>query len=99
MAWLHGCYRDEKDPPVIDTDEFKNDLIKFATYCATNPTIGIITAADKVLGKCGGRRVTSAGALRPLESTYLPSPPRRSGCQCLEIWRSPGPASRASGLL
>ena len=51
LGWLHGYYRDEKDPPVIDTDDFKSDLTKFAQYCATNPSVSIITAADKVLGK------------------------------------------------
>jgi acid stress chaperone HdeB len=51
MAWLHGYYRDEKDPPVIDVDEFKSDLSKFAGYCAGNPTMSIITAADKMFGK------------------------------------------------
>jgi acid stress chaperone HdeB len=51
LAWLHGYYREEHDPPVIDTDEFKEDLTKFGAYCARNPTLGIITAADKVLGK------------------------------------------------
>jgi acid stress chaperone HdeB len=51
LGWLHGYYRDEKDPPVIDTEEFKSDLTKFGTYCALNPSVSIITAADKVLGK------------------------------------------------
>jgi len=51
LAWLHGYYRDEHDPPVIDTDEFKKDLTKFATFCATNPSVSIITAADKMLGR------------------------------------------------
>jgi acid stress chaperone HdeB len=51
MSWLHGYYRDEKDPPIIDTDEFTTDMTKLATFCATNDGIGIITAADKVLGK------------------------------------------------
>jgi acid stress chaperone HdeB len=51
ISWLHGYYREEKDPPVIDTDKFKSDLGKFGTYCGKNPTVGIITAADQVLGK------------------------------------------------
>ena len=51
ISWLHGYYRDEQDPPVIDTDDFKKDLTKFASYCAVNPDSSIITAADKVLGK------------------------------------------------
>jgi acid stress chaperone HdeB len=51
ISWLHGYYRDEKDPPVIDTAKFKTDLTKFGAYCAINPTLGIITAADQVMGK------------------------------------------------
>ena len=51
ISWLHGYYRDEKDPPVIDVDGFKSDLSKFASYCQANPSVSIITAADKVMGK------------------------------------------------
>ena len=51
ISWLHGYYRDEKDPPVIDIDGFKSDLAQFGTYCAANPSVSIITAADKVMGK------------------------------------------------
>jgi acid stress chaperone HdeB len=51
LAWLHGYYRDEHDPPVIDTDDFKKDMTKLAAYCGANPSIGLITAADKTLGK------------------------------------------------
>jgi len=51
LGWLHGYYREEKDPPVIDTDGFKNDLEKFGKYCGANPAVSIITAADQVLGK------------------------------------------------
>ena len=51
LSWLHGYYREEKDPPIIDTDKFANDMAKFGAYCAINPTVGIITAADQVLSK------------------------------------------------
>jgi acid stress chaperone HdeB len=51
MSWLHGYYRDEKDPPVINTDDFTKDMTKLAGYCGSNPDIGLITAADKTLGK------------------------------------------------
>ena len=51
LAWLHGYYREEHDPPIIDIDAFKSDLEKFAKYCATNPSVSIITAADKMLAK------------------------------------------------
>jgi hypothetical protein len=36
---------------VIDTDDFKKDMTKLAAYCGANPSIGLITAADKTLGK------------------------------------------------
>ncbi len=51
LAWINGYYRDEDDPPVIDTDKFVADSKELAVYCAANPTLGLITAADKVFGK------------------------------------------------
>jgi acid stress chaperone HdeB len=51
LAWLHGYYRDEKDPPVIDTNDFMKDMAKLGAYCGANPSIGLITAADKTPGK------------------------------------------------
>jgi acid stress chaperone HdeB len=51
LSWLHGYYRDEKDPPVIDTDDFKKDMAKLGAFCGANPSLGLITAADKTLGK------------------------------------------------
>ncbi len=51
LAWLHGYYREEHDPPIIDTEQFKKDLGKFAGYCVSNPGASIITAADKMLAK------------------------------------------------
>jgi acid stress chaperone HdeB len=51
LAWLNGYYKDEKDPPIIDTDKFVADSKKLAEYCVANPSHGLITAADKVFGK------------------------------------------------
>ena len=51
LAWMHGYYRDENDPPIIDFDKVKADIGKLAAYCATNPTVGIITAADELFEK------------------------------------------------
>ena len=50
LAWLDGYYKDEKDPPVIDTDKFVANAKKLGEYCSANPTIGLITATDKLLG-------------------------------------------------
>ena len=51
LAWLDGYYRDENDPPVFDTDRFEENAKKLGAYCATHPTIGLITATDELFGK------------------------------------------------
>lgn len=50
LTWLDAYYRDEDAPPVMDFDKMKSDVTKLGAYCAQNPTIGLITAADKVFG-------------------------------------------------
>ena len=50
-AWLDGYYKDEQDPPIIDTNTLTDNLNKLNEYCTANPTIGLITATDKLFGK------------------------------------------------
>jgi len=49
LMWLAGYYSDEDDPPVVDFDKMKSDAEKLGAYCAKNPTISLITAAESVL--------------------------------------------------
>jgi acid stress chaperone HdeB len=51
LAWLDGYYKEEDDPPVIDTDKFIANAKKLAEYCVANPAIGLITATDKLFSK------------------------------------------------
>jgi len=51
LAWMDGYYRDEDDPPVIDTDRFVANAKKLGEYCSKHPDTGIITAADEVFAK------------------------------------------------
>jgi acid stress chaperone HdeB len=51
VMWLDGYYQNEDDPPVVDFDRMKKKIEAMAAYCANNPTHGIITAADEVMGK------------------------------------------------
>ena len=51
LAWLDAYYKDEDDPPLIDTDKLVANAKKLGEYCAANPTIGLITAADQLFGK------------------------------------------------
>lgn len=51
VMWLDGYYQSEDDPPVVDFDRMKKKVEALAVYCAKNPTHGLITAADEVMGK------------------------------------------------
>lgn len=51
LTWLDAYYRDEDDPPVLDTEKFVENAKKLGEYCAANPTIGLITATDKLFSK------------------------------------------------
>ena len=51
FAWLDAYYKEENDPPIIDTDKYLANAAKLADYCRANPTIGLITATDQLFGK------------------------------------------------
>jgi len=48
LAWLDGYYKEEDDPPVIDTDKFVANAKKLGEYCSAHPDIGLISATDKL---------------------------------------------------
>ena len=50
MFWLEGYYTEDDDPTTIDFSEFKSTLEKLLLYCKDNPTVGVLTAADEVMG-------------------------------------------------
>jgi acid stress chaperone HdeB len=49
LMWLHGFYTSADDPPIIDFDKMKADGKKLGDYCRTNPTNGLITAAEEIM--------------------------------------------------
>ena len=51
LAWLDGYYKNEDDPPVIDTNQFVANAKKLGEYCAAHPDVGLITATDKLFQK------------------------------------------------
>jgi acid stress chaperone HdeB len=51
LAWLDAYYKDEDDPPIIDTDKLVANAKKLGEYCGANPSVGLITATDKLFGK------------------------------------------------
>ena len=51
LTWLEGYYADQDADPVIDFDAMAENAKKLGEYCAQNPTIGVITAAEKIYGQ------------------------------------------------
>ena len=51
IMWLDGYYSEDDDPPVVNFDKMKTKAEKLGTYCGSNPTHGLITAAEEVLSK------------------------------------------------
>lgn len=51
LTWLDAYYREDDDPPVIDTDRFVANAKKLGQFCSENPTLGLITATDKLFSK------------------------------------------------
>jgi acid stress chaperone HdeB len=51
LIWMDGWYKGDSDEAIIDTDVFTQNAKKFGAYCAVNPTVSIVNAAEKILGK------------------------------------------------
>jgi acid stress chaperone HdeB len=51
LAWLDGYYKDEDDPPVIDSSQFAANAKKLGDYCTVHPDVELITATDKLFQK------------------------------------------------
>jgi acid stress chaperone HdeB len=51
LMWMAGYYSDEDASPVVDFDKMKEDAGKLADYCAKNPTVGLITAAEETIAE------------------------------------------------
>ena len=51
LTWMDGWYKGDEDEAIIDTEVFVDNAKKFGVYCAKNPTISIVNAAEAILGK------------------------------------------------
>ena len=49
--WLDGYLTDEDEPAVLDLDRIKAEAERLATFCARNPQMAVISAAENVMGK------------------------------------------------
>jgi acid stress chaperone HdeB len=48
LTWLEGYYSADNDDPVIDFDKMADNAKKLGAFCGQNPTLGVITAAEKI---------------------------------------------------
>ena len=51
LMWMAGYYSDQDASPIVDFDKMKEDAEKLAGYCAKNPTVGLITAAEETIAE------------------------------------------------
>jgi acid stress chaperone HdeB len=51
LAWLDGYYKEEDQPPLIDTDALVANARKLGQYCAAHPDSALIDATDKLFQK------------------------------------------------
>jgi acid stress chaperone HdeB len=51
LTWMDGWYKGDSDEAIIDTEVFVENAKKFGTFCGANPSVSIVTAAERVLGK------------------------------------------------
>ncbi len=49
LMWMAGYFADQDDPPIVDFDKMKEDAQALGAYCAKNPTVGLITAAEETI--------------------------------------------------
>jgi acid stress chaperone HdeB len=48
LAWLDGYYKEEDEPPVIDTEALVVKAKNLGQYCAAHPDSQLIAATDKL---------------------------------------------------
>ena len=50
-VWLDGYYTDEEDAAPFEPDKLKTKTEKLTAFCAQNPKIGVMAAAEGVMAK------------------------------------------------
>ena len=51
LMWLDGYYSEDDAPPIVDFDKMKENATKLGGYCAKNPEVGLITAAEETIAE------------------------------------------------
>ncbi|MET0407920.1 MAG: HdeA/HdeB family chaperone [Hyphomicrobium sp.] len=53
LMWLAGYHSSMAKSTLIDMDKFGESVEKIATYCAENPSMGLVTASEKFMAEEG----------------------------------------------
>jgi acid stress chaperone HdeB len=51
LMWLSGYYSGEDDEAIIDFDKMAADGEKLGKLCGENPSLGLLTAAERIMSK------------------------------------------------
>ena len=51
LMWIAGYHASDAEDHVFDTEDFVSNMQQVGEYCGKNPTIGLLTAADEVMGE------------------------------------------------
>jgi hypothetical protein len=49
--WLDGYFTDEEDKTVVDLEQMKAKAERLSNFCAQNPRVRVMTAAEDILHK------------------------------------------------
>jgi len=49
LMWIAGYHASDSEDKIFDTDAFVSNMEKVGKYCGTNPSVGLLTATEKVL--------------------------------------------------
>jgi hypothetical protein len=50
LMWIAGYQASDSENKIFDTETFVADMQKIGEYCGTNPSVGLLTASDEVMG-------------------------------------------------
>src|SRR5215475_6257316 len=48
LAWLDAYYKNEDDPLIVDPDKFAENARKLQEFCASNPSVRVINANERL---------------------------------------------------
>lgn len=50
LMWIAGWHASDSEDKIFDTEDFVDSMQKIGAYCGANPSIGLLTASDEIMG-------------------------------------------------